>query len=75
MTGEKRHEEDGIRAVVSRLVDAFSGSCSADQVKATVDAHYRRFDGSRVRTYVPLLVEHGAREELSSHVTPAGLAV
>jgi hypothetical protein len=65
MADAKHLEEDAIRAVVSRLAVVFTDSHSPDQVKAAVDAQYRRFDGSRVRTYVPLLVEHGARDVLS----------
>ncbi len=67
MADQTRLEEDGIRAVVSRLVAVFRGSVSPEQVRATVDAQYRRFDGSRVRQYVPLLVEHGARDDLRAH--------
>ena len=33
---------------------------------ATVDGLYHRFDGSRIRTYVPVLVEHEAREALAA---------
>jgi hypothetical protein len=52
---------------VVRLVEIFSLTHSADQVGQVVAANYRRFDGSRVRTFIPLLVEHGAREQLRSH--------
>ena len=30
----------------------------------SVEPAYRLFDGCRIRLYVPLLVEHGVRDEL-----------
>jgi hypothetical protein len=38
-----------------------------ERVGAAVDGAYRRFDRSRVRTFVPVLVEHEARDELAAH--------
>ena len=66
MAGEEQHEHDAILEVVERLTKVFSPAFSEDQVGAAVDTHYRRFDGSKVRTYVPLLVEHGVRDQLRS---------
>jgi hypothetical protein len=67
MTEAEQTEQDAIRRLVVRLVEIFSLTHSADQVGQVVAANYRRFDGSRVRTFIPLLVEHGAREQLRSH--------
>jgi hypothetical protein len=39
---------------------------SAERAEEAVRRAYRRFDGSRVRTYVPLLVEHAVRDELGA---------
>jgi hypothetical protein len=36
-----------------------------ERIGAAVDGVYHRFDRSRVRTFVPVLVEHQAREELA----------
>jgi len=67
MTEAEQNERDAIRKLVARLAEIFSLTHSADQVGAVVDANYHRFDGSKVRTFIPLLVEHGAREQLRSH--------
>jgi hypothetical protein len=37
-----------------------------EEFTATVDELYHSFDDSRVRTYVPVLVEHEAREALAA---------
>jgi hypothetical protein len=64
MAGEEQHELDAIREVNERLARRFSPRFSTDQIGAAVDAQYHRFDGSKVRTYIPLLVEHGVRDQL-----------
>ena len=53
-----------IAEVAERLTKVFSPAYSADQIGVAVDTQYHRFDGSKVRTYVPLLVEHGVRDQL-----------
>jgi hypothetical protein len=67
MADLRRPEDDVIEAVASRLAGSFADSYSAEEVRRTVDAHYHRFDGSRVRGYVHLLVEHDARDDLRTH--------
>ena len=64
MTAAEQNEQDAIRKLVERLAETYSPTHSVEQVGQAVDAHYHRFDGSKVRTFVPLLVEHGAREQL-----------
>jgi hypothetical protein len=66
MTEAERIEQAAIRKLVVRLSEIFKHTHSADQVGRVVDAHYHRFDGSKVRTFIPLLVEHIAREQLRS---------
>lgn len=44
---------------------------SPDEIAATVARVYARFDRSRIRDYVPLLVERRARAELASAPTAA----
>ena len=67
MTEAEQKEQDAIRKLVARLAEIFSPTHSADQVGQVVHANYHRFDDSKVRTFIPLLVEHGAREQLRSH--------
>lgn len=48
-----------------RLAEEYS-AFSADYVAAVVKHVYARFDSSRVRGFIPLLVERRAAEELRS---------
>ena len=64
-TTDKTREETEIKAVTTRLARAFDGVPLTD-VTEVVKHAYRHFDGSKVRTYVPLLVEHAARDELTA---------
>ena len=64
-TTDKNREETEIKAVATRLATVFDGVPLTD-VTEVVEHAYHHFDGSKVRTYVPLLVEHAARDELTS---------
>ncbi|MBA0046625.1 three-helix bundle dimerization domain-containing protein [Mycobacterium sp. NPDC050853] len=58
----------GKQAGIGDLVDQLQGrypSLTRDVVEAVVRAEHSRFDESRLRDYVPLLVERRAREELA----------
>ncbi|NUR57770.1 MAG: hypothetical protein HOV87_03570 [Catenulispora sp.] len=57
-------EQDAIDSVTARLAATFE-DVPRDQVEALVQRALRRFDDSRVRTFVPVLVEHAARDELA----------
>jgi len=57
-------ERDAIVLVKQRLRRRYP-DLAPERIGATVDGAYRRFDHSRVRTFVPILVEHQAREELA----------
>jgi hypothetical protein len=57
-------EDAAIMLVAQRLHERFPGVPEA-KVAATVQQHYHRFDDSRIRDYVPIFVERGAREELA----------
>lgn len=71
----KGNERDAIREVASRLSGTFAGDVATDEVDDTVERIYHRFDGSKVRDYIPLLVERGAKQELRAHgIGKAGLA-
>jgi hypothetical protein len=61
---QQPHELDAIRTVSARLSTAFP-DVPAAHVDETVQVAYHRFDRSRVRTFVPVLVEHAARDELT----------
>lgn len=58
-------ELKAIENVIARLSDAFAPQVSSDDVTHTVHEAYRRFEGSKVRDFVPLLVENSARRELT----------
>lgn len=63
-------EQGALKNVAARLAAAFP-DVSPAALEASVSREYRRFDGSKVRTYVPLLVEHAVRDEfLSVPTTP-----
>ena len=57
-----------IEQVVDRLAAAYS-DVPRDDVAQTVTKVHNRFEDSRIREFVPLLVERRARAELSRHDT------
>jgi len=65
-------EQDAMHSVVTRLVSTYAQSHSAQDVRATVADIYQRLDDSRIRTYIPLLVENGARQLLREGSRPSG---
>ena len=66
MSGPERKEQDVIREVSARLAATLAPRVPKERVEESVQRIYHRFDGSPVRTYVPLLVEHAVRDELQS---------
>jgi hypothetical protein len=66
MAAPERKEQDAIREVSSRLTAAYGRRVPKERVDESVQRAYHRFDGSPIRTYVPLLVEHAVREELQA---------
>jgi hypothetical protein len=68
-------EHVAIKQVVARLTEAFTPTVPDYQINETVERIHHSFDGSKVRDFVPLLVENAARRELRAHAqptTPAG---
>jgi hypothetical protein len=61
---EGRGIEQQIDDVVVDLTKEFEGKVSQDQVREQVMVVYRRFGGSKITTYVPLLTRRLARESL-----------
>jgi hypothetical protein len=57
-------EQTSVAEVQARLTDKYP-QFSPDDIATTVARVHARFDGSRIRDFVPLLVERGARAELS----------
>ena len=61
-----------IDAVERRLADKYAG-LPRNQVAAAVQQAYARFGHSRVRDFLPLLVERRATEELTACTSAAAL--
>jgi hypothetical protein len=59
-------EHDAIDMVKARLRSRHP-DMSPDRVDATVESVYHHYDESPVRTFVPVLVEHEARTELTDY--------
>jgi hypothetical protein len=66
----KISERAPVAEVQTRLTSKYP-HFSPDEIAATVARVYARFDRSRIRDYVPLLVERRARAELASAPTAA----
>ena len=66
----KISERASVAEVQARLTSKYP-HFSPDEIAATVARVYARFDRSRIRDYVPLLVERRARAELASAPTAA----
>lgn len=58
-------EDVAIRRVTEHLQRSYSDRCTPDEVETAVCAALASFSTTRIRTYVPVLVERGARRILS----------
>jgi hypothetical protein len=54
--------------VIGRLLDAYRGRCSREQVEAAVAAAHESLAGARVEVFVPILVERAARARLDDQL-------
>lgn len=61
-------EQTSVAEVQARLTDKFP-QYSPDDIAAIVTRVHARFEGSRIRDFVPLLVERGVRAELLNTAT------
>ena len=61
----KPDEDRAIDEVVSRLSEKFQ-ALSPEHIKDVVDQELHRFDGGRVRDFVPVLVERAAKQRLKA---------
>lgn len=59
-------ELKAIGQVVGRLAARFPG-LPRERIEQAVHVEYVALDGGRIRDYVPVLVEHGAKERLRKH--------
>lgn len=64
-------EHIAIEQLVTRLTEAFAPAVPDQQINDTVARIHRRFDGSKIRDFVPLLVENAARKELRARANTA----
>ncbi|MGQ4598206.1 three-helix bundle dimerization domain-containing protein [Nocardia sp. R6R-6] len=58
-------EEQALRQMTERLVENYTETHSAEQIHSTIDVAIRKFEGHRVRQFVPILVERAVRSELA----------
>ena len=58
-------EAAALRQVTHRLQEMFP-QLPTDQVGGAVQEQYHRFDGSKIRDFVPIFVERNARADLLS---------
>jgi hypothetical protein len=54
--------------VVKRLVDAYAGRCSREEVEAAVEAARASLVPANVEVFLAVLVERAARKRLDAHL-------
>ena len=65
-------EENSRDHVVMRIVDRLAArypEAPRPQVEVIVEEEYDTLDGGRIRTYIPTLVEHSARDRIYREFT------
>ncbi|MRH92706.1 hypothetical protein GFY24_35700 [Nocardia sp. SYP-A9097] len=65
MAVDAAREEKALRELTNRLVDRYGEEHSVERVEAVVGAVRQRFDGHKVRDFIPILIERIARRELT----------
>jgi hypothetical protein len=53
-----------IRTVTTRIVDQLEQPQSEGDVRSAVESEFKRFNGARVREFVPVIVERRVRSNL-----------
>ena len=66
---QRRAEETALQGLVDRLTQQFP-ELSPDEIVRAVHGRYAEHEHSRVRDFVPVLVERAARRELSRQPAP-----
>jgi hypothetical protein len=56
--------EKAVGAVVGRLEAGVAHGVDQDQLRKAVEADFRRFDGARIRDFIPVLVENDIRARI-----------
>ncbi len=64
MAVDAAREEKALSQAKDRLVDAYAEAHTTEQVEAVFGAARKRFDGHRIREFIPILVERIVRREL-----------
>lgn len=64
MTARRDDEERQLRSSSQQLVQLFAGHLPAQVVEERFAEMVLRFDGARVRTFVPVLAAKATREQL-----------
>lgn len=59
----RQNEEAALRRVTERLAQQFP-ELDEEQISRAVHGRYDDYEGSRVREFIPVLVERGARDQL-----------
>jgi hypothetical protein len=67
-------EEDALDTVVDRLSERFP-SLARQHVREIVDEEQQRLEGAPIRDFVPVLVEHAAKERLREEAEPVSIPV
>lgn len=70
MSTNELDEAKAVGEVVDRLAERFPDIDRA-RIAEVVESEHRSLDGKPVRDYVPVLVEHGARERLRNELASA----
>lgn len=71
---QSQEKDDIIQLVCARLLTKFP-SIGAAHIEHVIEVEYNRFSSARVRTYIPVLVEHNVRQQLQlEHTYIASIA-
>jgi hypothetical protein len=62
MTDAKQRQD--VEQVMVSLEAGVGRAVDHDQLQAAVEADFRRFDGARIRDFVPVLVQNGIRARI-----------
>lgn len=67
-------EEQAISRLTTRLVEKYTDTHSEAEIETAVGAARKRFEGHRVRDFVPILIERIVRRELEPEQQPVATA-
>lgn len=63
-TSEQTDESQDIRMITTRIVDQLEQPQIEGEVQSAVESELKRFDGVRVRDFLPIIVERRLRSDL-----------